>query len=78
MNSEEYYNLHKIPTAYLIEEAGWKGKVIGGAKVSEKHSLVLISEEDLSDNLFKLANKIKEDIKDKYGVDLTFEPTIFS
>ena len=71
-------NLHKIPTAYLIEEAGWKGKVIGGAKVSEKHSLVLISEEDLSDNLFNLANKIKEDIKDKYGVDLTFEPTIFS
>ncbi len=62
----------------MIEEAGWKGKVIGGSKVSEKHSLVIISEEDLSDNLFNLANKIKEDIKDKYGIDLTFEPTIFS
>ena len=70
--------LFKIPTAYLIESAGWKGKKIGETRVSKKHSLVLISAENHSDNLFKLATQIKEDIKTKYDINITFEPTIIS
>ena len=33
----------KIPTAFLIEELGLKGKQIGGAKISEKHSNFIIN-----------------------------------
>lgn len=58
----------------LIEAAGWKGRGIGGAVVSDKHAnfIVNIGEAKASEVL-ALIEEIQKDIQSKYGVDLQTE-----
>lgn len=58
----------------LIEEAGWKGKGIGGALVSPKHANFIINSgtATAADVLF-LIREIQRDIHKKYGVELKTE-----
>ena len=68
----------KVPVAFLIEQAGWKGKKIGKVRVSHKHALVLITDENAeSEDLTNFAALIIEDIYNKHGVKLEIEPNIF-
>ena len=68
----------KIPVAFLIEQAGWKGKKIGKIRVSDKHALVLIADEDAeSKDLTNFATLIIDDIYNKHGITLEIEPNIF-
>ena len=68
----------KVPVAFLIEQAGWKGKKIGKVRVSHKHALVLITDENAeSEDLTNFASLIIEDIYNKHGVKLEIEPNIF-
>ena len=58
----------------LIEEIGFKGKSIGGAKVSEKHANFIINSGDATgEEVKQLINEIKEKIKDKYNIELKVE-----
>lgn len=66
----------KIPIAYLIEQNGWKGSSFGCARVSDKHSLVLISEDKESTDLLLLAQKISDDLFNKYNLEISLEPTV--
>ncbi len=65
----------KIPAAWLIEKAGWKGKTYKNAAVSEKHALCLINKtgKAKASEIFKLAEMIEKDIQKKFGITLTKE-----
>lgn len=61
----------------LIEDIGYKGKMIGGAKVSEKHANFIINyNEASSDDIINLIKEIKEKIKEEYNIDLILEQEI--
>lgn len=61
----------------LIEEAGLKGKKIGGAMVSEKHGNFIVNEDSATfEDVTSLIDLIKKEIKEKNNIDLVCEPTI--
>lgn len=58
----------------LIEEAGWKGKGIGGAQVSLKHANFIINTGTATAaDVLVLIREIQLDIQKKYGVELKTE-----
>ena len=68
---------YKVPSAFLIEQAGWKGKGLENVKVSNKHALVLTTNGNLyGKEIIKFANSIVDDIYSKFGVKLDIEPTL--
>lgn len=61
----------------IIEELGFKGKSIGGAKVSEKHANFIINEGSATfDDVINLIDLIKKEVKEKKDIDLVLEPKI--
>ncbi len=61
--------------AALIEECGLKGKTVGGAQVSEKHSGFVINKGGATSNdILSLMDIIKKTVKEEKGVDL--EPEV--
>ena len=61
----------------MIEEIGYKGKSIGGAKVSEKHANFIINTGNATgEDIKKLINEIKDKVKEKYNIDLKVEQEI--
>lgn len=64
----------KISAAKLIELSGWKGRREGNCGVYEKHSLVLLNYGGATGNeIFKLANRIIDDVYEKFGIKLSVE-----
>lgn len=62
----------------LIEEAGWKGKRIGGAQVSEKHANFIINTgKAMSTEVLALIEGIIQDVRAKYGITLQTEVVRF-
>ena len=58
----------------LIEELGYKGKYLGGAQVSEKHANFIINKNNASaKDIRNLILDIKNQVKEKYNVDLKVE-----
>ena len=58
----------------LIEEIGYKGKSIGGAKVSEKHANFIINTgKATGEEIKQLISEIKEKVKEKYNIELKVE-----
>jgi len=58
----------------LVEELGYKGKGIGGAKVSDKHANFIINSGNATgEEIKKLINEIKDKVKKKYNIDLKVE-----
>jgi UDP-N-acetylmuramate dehydrogenase len=58
----------------LIDDAGWRGREINGAKMFEKHANFLVnagasSAKDLED----FATMIQRDVKSKSGIELDWE-----
>lgn len=61
----------------LIEDIGYKGKEVGGAKVSEKHANFIINYNNATgEDIVKLINEIKENVKKQYDIDLVLEQEI--
>lgn len=61
----------------LIEDLGFKGKRLGGAKVSEKHANFIVNTGRAKGrDIIKLINKIQEKVKEEYGIDLILEQEI--
>ena len=61
----------------LVEEIGYKGKQIGGAKVSDKHANFIINNGNAKgEEIIKLITEIKEKVKEKYNIDLKLEQEI--
>ncbi|NLI90777.1 MAG: UDP-N-acetylmuramate dehydrogenase [Peptococcaceae bacterium] len=58
----------------LIEQAGWKGKCVGDAQVSEKHANFIVNKGNArSEDILKLIQDIQADILIKFGVKLETE-----
>lgn len=65
----------KLPAAWLIERAGWKGKGVGGAAVYEKQALVIVNRDHASaQDVVSLALEIITSVEQKFGV--TLEPEV--
>jgi UDP-N-acetylmuramate dehydrogenase len=61
----------------LIEEAGFKGKMVGGAMVSKKHANFVINYDHATGKDVKeLITDIQKEVKDKFGVELKIEQEI--
>ncbi len=74
---EKFEKNKKIPTAYLIDRAGLKGHTIGGAQVSELHANYIINTgQATAEEVIMLLSFIKQQIRDKYGVQLQEEVQI--
>ena len=66
---------YKVNTGWLLENAGLKGKVFHGFKVSDKAALILINVSGETYKDLELTTKeISQIIKDKYGLELEPEP----
>ena len=66
---------YKLSSAWLIEQAGFKGKLLHGIRVSDKAPLVLINESATSYNdLAKARSEITGKVYDKFGFWLEQEP----
>lgn len=71
------HNGAKIAAARLIDAAGWKGRRIGRAGVWFRQPLVLVNFGDATSNdVLRLADAIRDDVADRYGVVLELEPTV--
>jgi UDP-N-acetylmuramate dehydrogenase len=65
---------NKIPAPWLIEEAGLKGKKIGGAMVSEKHANFIVNTGNATaEEVIMLAAIIKTRVRNKFGIQLQEE-----
>lgn len=65
----------KIPTGWLIEQAGLKGTLHRGMRVHTKNSLVLINESAKSyDDLASARQKIIDTVHRKFGIAIQQEP----
>ena len=62
------------PAGKLIEDAGLKGKTIGGAMISKKHANFIINTGGATgEDIYNLINLVKNEIKKKTGVELKQE-----
>lgn len=70
-------NKVKVPAAWLIESAGWKGKTIENAGVSPVQSLVLINHGGATGKEIKeLSKEIQESVFKKFKINLDVEVNI--
>ena len=62
----------------LIEAAGWKGRSIGGAQVSDKHANFIVNMGNAkSADVLALIEAIQGDIRTKFGINLQTEVEYF-
>ena len=67
----------KIPAAWLIERCGWKGKKFGDIGIHSLQALVLVNYGNgKGEEIFNLAMKIQQSVKEKFGITLTTEVNI--
>jgi len=70
----EFNKGSRIPTSYLIDKCGLKGKKIGKAQISEKHANFIINLGGAkSEDVIKLIKIIKQKVKNKFGIWLEEE-----
>lgn len=73
----EHYK--KIPAAWMIERAGWKGCRRGDAGVHKNQALVLVNYGDATGKeILRLCRDICADVREKFGVEIAPEVNIIN
>jgi UDP-N-acetylmuramate dehydrogenase len=67
----------KLAAGWLIDQCGWKGRSLGPVGVHDKQALVLVNRGGASGGqVFALAERIQQDIAQRFGVTLEIEPLV--
>ncbi|MFA5131332.1 MAG: UDP-N-acetylmuramate dehydrogenase [Patescibacteria group bacterium] len=67
----------KIPTGWLIEQAGFKGKQIGPVSMYEHQALILVNHGGATaKDVLSLVKKVKAGVKKKFGIEINEEVNI--
>lgn len=68
----------KLAAAWLIDQAGWKGKRLRDVVCHQQQALVLVNN-GLADGqqVLNMARQIQADIKQRYAVELDIEPSVY-
>jgi len=67
----------KIAAGWLLEQDGWKGRLIGGVGMHKQQALVLTNPNQLpAKNILDFTSLIKISIFEKFSIALEIEPTI--
>jgi len=67
----------KIPSGWMIDKCGWKGKSLGRAGVHSRQALVLVNRGGATGaDIVRLCETIIKDVKDKFGIEIKPEVNI--
>lgn len=68
----------KVPAAWLLERAGWKGVRRGAAGTHTRQALVLVNHGGATGaEVLALAQEIRADIRRRFGIELELEPRVY-
>jgi UDP-N-acetylmuramate dehydrogenase len=71
------YPTYKLAAGWLIEQCGWKGKVVGNTGSHKDQALVLVNYGNATGKeIFDLASEIQRSVKDKFGVEIEKEVNV--
>ena len=67
----------KVPAGWLIEQCGWKGKVVGNTGSHAKQALVLVNYGHATGHeVWQLAMDIQHSVKGKFGIEISPEVNV--
>lgn len=67
----------KVPAGWLIEEAGWKGKVLGNAGTYRNQALVIVNHGGATGReILELAQNVQEAVRQQFDIELDPEVNI--
>jgi UDP-N-acetylmuramate dehydrogenase len=67
----------KIPAGWLIEQSGFKGKIVGNTGSHAKQALVIVNYGNATGiEIFNYSQSIIDFVKSKYGIELEREVNI--
>jgi UDP-N-acetylmuramate dehydrogenase len=68
----------KLAAGWLIEQCGWKGKVVGNTGSHAQQALVLVNYGDATGvEIFNLSERIMNSVNDTFGVQLEREVNVY-
>lgn len=71
------HNQMKVPAAWLIEQAGWKGKRLGNVGTWPSQALVIVNYGGATgQEIYDFSQKIMEDVENTFGVSLEREVNV--
>lgn len=74
-----FRNPEQYPAWQLIEEIGFRGKRLGGAKVSDKHANFIVNYDHAkAKDVYNLVVEIQEEVRNKYGLEMKMEVEKFN
>ena len=78
LESETDATFFKIAAGWLIDQAGWKGRVVGKCGIHKLQALVIVNHGGASGKeVYDLSAEVMKSVKEKFGVGLEREVNIY-